>query len=281
MRHARLAVLFLLAMALGACQSTAPSSGRAAAAAAAPAGSTRLQQIVAGGTLRVGLSGDQPPFNMTARDGRVIGFEVDIVEALGDAMGLEVQLVRMPFEELLPALEKGALDLVISGVTITAERNARVAFVGPYFVSGKSLLTRQAEIAEVGSFAALNVAGRTYVALAGSTSEALARAQLTRAKVVTTPDYEAGIEQVRAGRADALIADFGICQVTVWRHPEAGFLTLQTPLTAEPFGIALPPDDPLLVNLVENHLRTLDYTGVLSQLKARWLADSAWLAELP
>lgn len=280
MRFARLAVLSLFLLALGACQ-TASSPAPSPSASAAPAGGGRLQQIVANGTLRVGLSGDQPPFNMKARDGRIIGFEVDVVEALGDAMGLDVKLVQMPFEDLLPALERGELDLVMSGVTITAERNARVAFVGPYFVSGKSLLTRNPAIAEVGSFAALDVAGRTYVALAGSTSEALARAELPRAKIVTTPDYEAGVEKVRAGKADAMIADFAICQVTVWRNPEAGLLTLATPLTAEPLGIALPPDDPLLVNLVENHLRTLDYTGVLTQLKARWLADTAWLSDLP
>jgi len=279
MRRARPLVLVLLALALAACQTA--SSRAPAPAAAAPAGGHRVQQIVASGTLRVGLSGDQPPFNMTARDGRIIGFEVDVVRKLGEAMGLAVALVQKPFEDLLPALERGEVDLVMSGVTITAERNARVAFVGPYFVSGKSLLTRSPEIANVGSFAALDVPGRTYVALAGSTSEALAREQLPRAEVVTTADYESGIERVRAGRVDAMIADFAICQVTVWREPHAGLLTIETPLTAEPLGIALPPDDPLLVNLVDNHLRTLEWTGVLTQLKARWLADNAWLAELP
>lgn len=278
MRQARVVVSTLFMLALVACQTQSPSARSPEPAAV---GASRLQQIVASGTLRVGLSGDQPPFNLTARDGRIVGFEVDVVEALGDAMGLEVSLVQMPFEALLPALERGELDLVMSGVTITAERNARVAFVGPYFVSGKSLLTRTPAIAEVGSFAALDVPGRTYVALAGSTSEALAREQLPSARIVTTPDYEGGIEQVRSGRADALIADYAICQVAVWRNPDAGLLTLGTPLTAEPLGIALPPDDPLLVNLVENHLRTLEYTGVLTQLKVRWLGDSAWLSELP
>lgn len=280
MHQVRVVVCSLLALALAACQSSSPSA-RSEGANPAAVGASRLQQIVASGTLRVGLSGDQPPFNLTARDGRIVGFEVDVVEALGDAMGLDVLLVQKSFEELLPALERGELDLVMSGVTITAERNARVAFVGPYFVSGKSLLTRTPAIAEVGSFDALDVPGRTYVALAGSTSEALARELLPRARVVTSQDYEGGIQQVVGGHADALIADYAICQVAVWRNPDAGLLTLGTPLTAEPLGIALPPDDPLLVNLVENHLRTLEYTGVLTQLKVRWLGDTAWLSELP
>jgi polar amino acid transport system substrate-binding protein len=276
MRRPLPVLLALLMTGLAACRSVPAASPSQAAAAP-----SRIQQMVARGVLRAGLSGDQPPFNMKTRDGRIVGFEVDIVEALGHAMGLDVQLVQMPFEQLLPALERGEVDLVMSGITITAERNAHFAFVGPYFVSGKSLLTREPALAQVGSFAQLDVAGRTYVALAGSTSESLVRKELPKARIVTVAHYAEGVRAVREGHADALIADFAICQVAVWRNPKAGLLTLATPLTAEPLGIALPPDDPLLVNLVQNELTTLEYTGVLTQLKARWLADDAWIANLP
>jgi ABC-type amino acid transport substrate-binding protein len=54
-----------------------------------------------------------------------------------------------------------------------------------------------------------------------------------------------------------------------------------TPFTTEPLGIALPPDDPLFVNLVQNYLTTLDNTGILVQLKAKWFTNGAWLSELP
>ena len=55
--------------------------------------------------------------------------------------------------------------------------------------------------------------------------------------------------------------------MAVWRHPEAGLSTLATPFTVEPFGIAVPPDAPLLLNLVQNYLATLDHTGLLAQLQ--------------
>jgi ABC-type amino acid transport substrate-binding protein len=58
-------------------------------------------------------------------------------------------LVVKPFASLLPALQRGEVDLVISGVTITPERNARVAFAGPYFISGKSLLFKSRKITGV------------------------------------------------------------------------------------------------------------------------------------
>ena len=80
---------------------------------------------------------------------------------------------------------------------------------------------------------------------------------------------------------DALIADFPICKVSVLRHPDAGLSALMTPFTVEPLGIALPPDDPLFVNLVENYLTTLENTGMLTQFKAKWFSYGSWVSELP
>ena len=129
-RTLRTLLLGILALALGACQ-TFSKSGSVSDPAA-----PRLQRILDSGELRVGLSGNQPPLNMKNKRGEIIGFEVDLVNALAHAMGLETRLIARPFAELLPALAKGELDLVISGMTITPRRNARVAFAGPYFISG-------------------------------------------------------------------------------------------------------------------------------------------------
>ena len=74
------------------------------------------------------------------------------------------------------------------------------------------------------------------------------------------------------GKVDALFADHLVCSVAVWRHPDAGLSTLATPFTVEPFGIAVPPDAPLLLNLVQNYLATLDHTGLLATYQAKWLA---------
>jgi polar amino acid transport system substrate-binding protein len=60
-----------------------------------------------------------------------------------------------------------------------------------------------------------------------------------------------------------------------------GLKALATPFTIEPLGIALPPDDPLLVNLVTNYLNTLERTGLLTRFKARWFSDGSWVSELP
>ena len=272
-------LLGVLVFALGGCQSFQATSGGGGGTPAPT--STRLQGILESGELRVGLSGNQPPLNMKNKRGQIIGLEVDLIGALARSMGLEARLVTMPFADLLPALEKGELDLVISGMTITPERNARVAFVGPYFISGKSVLTKSKTIANVDNSQALDDPSRSYAALAGSTSEEFVKTLLPRAKLVATQNYDSAVQMVIDDKVDEMVADFPICMLSVLRNPLVGLSTLVTPFTVEPLGIALPAGDPLFVNLVENYLNTLEGTGLLIQLKAKWFSDGSWVSELP
>jgi len=259
-----------------ACQS--PPASRGSTSAHPP---TRLQQILERGELRVGLSGNQPPLNMTNKSGEIVGLDVDLINTLAQSMGLTPRFVVKPFADLIPSIESGEVDVVISGMTITPERNARVAFAGPYFISGKSVLTRSPAIASAETAAALNRADRRYSVLAGSTSESFVKQVLPNATSVPAKDYDTAVQMVLDGKVDAMIADFPICQLSVLRHPDADLLTLTTPFTIEPLGIALPADDPLLVNLIQNYLNTLEGTGLLMQFKAKWFSDGSWIAELP
>jgi polar amino acid transport system substrate-binding protein len=243
--------------------------------------STRIDQILERGELRVGLSGNQPPLNMKNRSGAVIGLEVDLMRELAGSMGVDVRFVEVPFAELISAVEQNEVDLAISGMTITPERNARVAFAGPYLISGKSLLTKSEDLANAEAAAPFDVPERKFAALAGSTSERFVKDRLSKAELRATPDYDTAVELVLNDEVDALIADFPICAVSVLRYPEAGLLRHRTPFTVEPLGIALPAGDPLLVNLVQNYLRTLDDSGVLTGLKAKWFSPGDWISELP
>jgi polar amino acid transport system substrate-binding protein len=196
-------------------------------------------------------------------------------------MDLKVKFVEKPFAERLPALERDEVDLVVAGLTITPERNARVAFAGPYFISGASILSLSQELTELEDPAALDGPERTFVALESSTNAAFVRKHMPRAKLVTVPNNQAGVQMVLGKQADALIADLQVCTLAQWRNPDAGLHARLNPFTTEPLGIALPPGDPLLLNLVSNYLNTLENTGELAQLKARWLANGPWVAELP
>jgi polar amino acid transport system substrate-binding protein len=240
-----------------------------------------LKRIVDTKQFRVGMSGTQPPFTVKSKDGSLMGYEVDLAGLIAKGMNVELKLVEKPFAELLPALEKGEIDAIMSGMTITPERNLRVAFVGPYIVSGKSILTKSSTLAAIDDADDINQSNITLVALKGSTSQKFVETILPQAKLTTTDDYEAAINLVLNDQANAMVADFPICALTMMRHPDAGLATLTQPLTIEPIGIALPPGNPLLINMIQNYLGALQMAGVLDQLENMWFEDGAWLVRLP
>ena len=240
-----------------------------------------LARVKSSGTLRVGMSGNQPPFNVKTRSGEIIGIEVDLAKALAEAMGVRAEIVQRPFGELIGALEAGEVDIVMSQMTMTAERNTRVAFAGPYFVSGKAILTKSDALSRADDAEDLEAAGLRLAALAGSTSERFIKQGIPSARLVATSDYDRAVQLVIDGEVDGLIADLPICVISILRNPGKGLLTVEAPFTFEPLGVALPADDALFLNLVQNYMDMLEGTGLMLQLQAAWFGDGRWLAELP
>lgn len=269
-----LAMTFLSLLVVAGCQTRHLSS-------ALTAPSDAIHRLVSSGQLRVGISGVQPPLNMKNRSGELIGLDVDLARALAEAMELELVLVERPFNNLLDGLANDEFDLVISSLTITPARNARVAFAGPYLISGAALLTRKNLIGELDSIDAIDSEARTWAALEGSTGEALIREAFPNARLVTTRDLSAMVDSVIKGEVDGLVSDLPNVRFNLARNPDAGLAALPSPFTTEPLGIAVSPHCPLLINLVQNYLNTLEYTGQLIQMKARWLNGGDWLSELP
>jgi len=237
---------------------------------------THLQRILDSGKLRVGMSGEQPPLNMTTRDGELVGLEVALARVLAATIGVELQLVRIPFPQLLDSLEAGKIDLIMSGMTITAQRNLRVVFVGPYFLSGQSLLSKSTELLAA-SLAELNRPDVKLAALASSTSEAWAKRAVPLATLTTTQTLDEGIRLVMDGKVNALVADQEICYFAMLRHADAGLAVRADTFTVEPIGIALPPSDPQFTNLIENYLGALEMQGTLERARQFWFEDKSWV----
>jgi polar amino acid transport system substrate-binding protein len=252
-----------------------------AGAARAQTDSPVLARIVKAGELRVGMSGDQPPLNFKSKGGEMMGLEVDLARALAEVMGVKLVIVQKPFDELLGAVKGGQVDLVMSGMTITPARNMQVPFVGPYYLSGKSILASSATLAKIKSLGDLDKPKMTLVALDGSTSQVFVEKLLPKAKLVTAKTYADAVKLLLANKAQALVADQEICVLTGLRNPKAGLGALSKPLTVEPIGIAVAPGDPLLVNFLENSFAALQVGGSLDALRGRWIENGDWVSQLP
>ena len=241
--------------------------------ASVAAQASTLVRIQERGQLILGTSGNMPTMTQVDASGKVTGFDIDIARLMANVMGVKLVPRVMPFHELLPALESGKVDVVISNLTITPGRNLRVAFVGPYLTSGKCVVTRNKALAEAQQSPDLNTPATRLATLEGSTSEEFARELFPQATVVTVVDYAAAADMVKKGEVAGMLTDFPICMATLKNNPDAGFVSLFSLLTYEPIGIALAPDDAHFINWTSNFLERLEATDTLKELRKIWFGD--------
>jgi polar amino acid transport system substrate-binding protein len=231
---------------------------------------TRIQKS---GELVLGTSANMEPMTFKRSDGTVVGFDVNLAGVMASGMGVKLVTRVMPFDELIPALRSGKVDVVISNMTINPSRNMNVAFVGPYLTSGKCVVTREETLAKADEAGDLDIKDVHLAVLKGSTSEKFVRTLMPNADVKTIENIQEGADLVASGKVSGMLTDLPVCLATIKNNPDAGFVTVVSLLSYEPIGIAVAGDDPLLINWTENFLERLTQTAALDLLAVKWLGD--------
>lgn len=236
----------------------------AAVAGAGIAGTAGAQDTE---TLRVGMSGGYFPFTFVRQD-ELQGFEVDVMEALGEELGLEIEFETMSFSGLIGALEAGRIDTIANQITITPEREAAFAFTQPYVIDGAQVVVKAGND-EIGGVEDLK--GRTVAVNLGSNFEQLLR-DLLYAEEIDIRTYESNIEQDTAlGRVDAFVMDRVSSAQVIKESP------LPLALAGAPFSEirnALPFRDTeegrALRDRVDAALTALKEEGTLTDISQKW-----------
>ncbi len=239
-----------------------------------------LNKIKKAGVIKIGMTGTQPPFSMESKEGELMGYEVDLAELLAESMNVELDIVQLPFAELIPALESGKIDVIMSGMTMTMERNAKVAFVGPYVLSGKSVLTKMETLSKADEAEDFNMSDMKVTSLKGSTSESFVNLLLPDATSMPADNYQDAVDMLFNDEATVLVADFPIIMVTILKNSTYNLFTIPEPLTMEPIGMAIAPGDPLMLNFMENYINALYMGGVLDELEYYWFEDGSWIFDM-
>jgi polar amino acid transport system substrate-binding protein len=240
---------------------------------------TVLEGILKKGELVVGITGDQPPLNATTKDGKIIGLDADIAQAIATSMNVKLRFSKMPFSELLPALQAGKVDMIVSGMTMTPDRNLKVAFIGPYHVSGKGILTKVKSL-ELLKKESVNSEKFKVATLKGSTSQYVVERAAPKAKLTLAASYDEALNLLFQDKVDAVIADYPYCAFVVARYPDKGLAVGEAKLSFEPLGIAV-REDTLLLNGLENFIRMLVASGDMNALQDKWFKNAAWIKQLP
>ncbi|MTI17489.1 amino acid ABC transporter substrate-binding protein [Rhodobacteraceae bacterium RKSG542] len=219
-------------------------------------------------TIRVGMSGSYFPFTFVKSD-KLQGFEVDLMNAIGEQTGDDIEFVTMSFSGLIGSLEAGRIDTIANQITVTPEREAQFTFTQPYVYDGAQVVTKKGNEAEINGVEGLK--DRTVAVNLGSNFEQLLR-ELPFADEITIKTYDSNIEQETAlGRADAFVMD----------RVSAAQLIKETPLplalSGKPFSEirnALPfrsdAEGKAMAAKVDTALTELKESGKLAEISQKW-----------
>lgn len=239
-----------------------------------------LNEIIKRGELRVGLEPGYLPFEMKDKKGNVIGFDVDLSREMAKAMGVKLKLVPTSWDGLIPGLVTDKFDIIISGMTISQERNLRVNFVDPYIVVGQSLLVKKGLEKGVKSYKDLDKPEYTLVTKFGVSAEYAAKRLFKNAKLKTYDTEAEAVQEVLNGKADIFIFDLPFNVAFMAQKGQGHLVHLDKPLTYEPLGWAIKKGDPDFLNWLGHFLAQIKHDGVYSELYNRWFVETKWLEKI-
>lgn len=226
--------------------------------------------VLAADALRVGMSADYPPL-VFKRDGQVMGIEADCARAVGEIIGRRIQMVDMPFEKLIPALLAGEIDLIMSGMSVTAQRSARVMFTDSYMLVGQMAILHKDKLARFAQPWKIYQAGVRVGVEPGTTGAAFAERELPEAVISTFPNPEAAFAALRADIIDVYIHDAPTSWQLATSRENADLISLYSPMTEEMLAWAVRPDDVGLAGELNRALTMMKANGTLQYILNRWI----------
>jgi polar amino acid transport system substrate-binding protein len=252
-------------------------AGRAVAADATLAEQSTLNQILKRGELRVGMDAGYMPFELRDKRGTIVGFDVDLARLMARYMGVKLTLVNTQWDGIIPALLTDKFDLLMSGMTVTPERNLRVNFSDPYVSVGQTVIIRKGLIGSVTHREQLDDPKYTIATKLGTTGDIAAHKYFAKAKLKAFETEAEATLEVRNGRADAFVYDSPYNRIYAVRYADqVGYLA--EPFTDEPIAWAVRKGDPDFLNWLNNFLRVIKADGTYDALYKKWFEGTAWLA---
>ncbi|MEO0796572.1 MAG: transporter substrate-binding domain-containing protein [Verrucomicrobiota bacterium] len=229
-----------------------------------------LPKFLPKGELRVGINPEQPPL-IFIQNNRIMGLEADLARAFAKDLGVPLNFVVMEFEELIPALVAGKIDIIMSGMSETEVRSIKINFATPYLATGQMPLVRASDLTRYPTtMALLNTQVRVGVE-EGTTGDFYVRENFRYCERIPFKDIQAASDALAAERLGMVIAD----APTVWwlaaEREAAGLAPVRALLSRELISWGISKTNPDLQMAADSFLVHLQGSGQLDQMIGRWL----------
>ena len=233
-----------------------------------------IETIKQDGVIRIGLS-LFVPWSMRDKNGDLIGFELDVGRKLAEDMGVEVEFVPTAWDGIIPALVSGNFDVIISGMSVTAQRNLTINFTNPYAYSGLAILVNK-ELTDGMSRNDLNSPDVTFTARRGATPATVIAKAFPEANLLLFDEDGASTQEVLNGNAHATMASQPTPNREAGRNPET--LAVMEGELFDPRGEAfgLRKGDPDAMNYFNNWIAQQWRSGWLKERHNYWFVTEDW-----
>lgn len=239
-------------------------------AAGAQADTSRLDDVMKSGKLRVCSPGDYKPFSYAKPDGSFEGIDIDLMQSAAKALGVEVVMVKSTWPTLMnDYLEK--CDIAVGGISVSTERAKKVNFTQAYMVNGKAPITKCENVGKFQTVADLNKPTTTVITNPGGSNERFVRANLPQAKVVVFNDNVTIFDEILKGNADVMISESVETMVQQKLRPGLCAVNPEKPLQYGEMAYMLPRGDSSMKNWFDTWLHLEKASGAYAKVSDKWL----------
>ena len=264
--------LVLGATAMGACGDDDEGDGGSAAtsttAARTFAAGTTMKKLQDAGKITVGVKFDVPPFGFKDTSGEVQGFDIDLAKAIADELGVKPKYIEALSDNRIAFLKDGTADLILSTMTITAERDEEIDFSEPYFIAKGRILVKK-DNTDIKGIA--DLAGKNVCTALGSTYEETLKKQAPKAKLRLVDAYSECLELIQNGGVDAVSTDDVILTGMIRQDDELKLVGDE--LTTEPYGAGVKEGDTEFKAFVDSVIASYKEDGSWATAYQKWVGQ--------
>ncbi|MGH2754908.1 MAG: glutamate ABC transporter substrate-binding protein [Actinomycetota bacterium] len=232
---------------------------------------TTMAALQEAGEIVIGVKFDVPPFGFeNPQTGEVEGFDVDLGNYIADELGVEPRFVEAISDNRIPFLQDGTVDLILSTMTITTDRDAEIDYSRPYFIAnGRILVPEDSDIAGIE-----DLAGRKVCTALGSTYEATIKEQAPDADLRTVEAYSDCLTLLQNGQVDAVSTDNVILTgMIIQSGDEFPLKLVGDELTTEPYGAGLPDGDTEFQAFLDETIEQSFEDGTWDEIYDTWVGQ--------
>ncbi|MEG6590475.1 transporter substrate-binding domain-containing protein [Paenibacillus barengoltzii] len=253
--------------------SSAPSNNAANGGSSANTGSDLLNEIKTAGVIKVGLMGTYAPYNFLNENKEIDGFDADVAKEVAKRLGVKVEFAPQEFSGLIPSLQAGKIDAIISQVTITDERKQQIDFTQPYITNEVKIIVKEDNdsITKLEDFKGKNIG----VGL-GTNDESYLRndvlPQVGNFEIKTYDDVITSLQDLNAGRIDATINNLYALKPIVDKNGYK-IKAVGDAIKSDQAGIAIRKNNPEFLAALDQALTDMKADGAYNTIFQKWFGE--------